>query len=157
MVDEIKSQEAVTASAQEMILARSLAPEDMLQGHYVMVLQDQQQFLIGKCSPVGDPEYMTVEIRMRPDETALPGKVVEVCLPFVVVENHEGKTSILDIRSKQLARVSESFGVAALTPHKPNDEDADCTCKKVKGPSKETKGKRHLLRNLLSRLFRKKS
>lgn len=152
MVDEIKAQKADVNAAQEMILARSLAPEDILIGYFVMILQDQHQFLMGKCTPLGDPEYSTLEMRMRPDETTLPGKVVEVCLPFVVVQNHEEKTSILDIRSKQLARVSESFGLAALTPHKPKEKDSECTCKNKEEPSKESKAKRRLLR----KIFRKK-
>ena len=152
MANEIKAQEVVTNGAREMILARSLAPEDILVGHFVMILQDQHQFLMGKCTPLGDTEYSTLEIRMRPDETALPGKVVEVCLPFVVVQNHEEKTSVLDIRSNQLARVSESFGLAALTPHKPKEKDSDCTCKNDDGSSNKAKATRRLLR----KIFRKK-
>ncbi|MBL4808517.1 MAG: hypothetical protein JKY43_00465 [Phycisphaerales bacterium] len=152
MVDEIKIQESVQDTSKVCALARRLAPEDILMGHYVMIHQDQQQFLIGRCSPLGEPEYVTMEFIMRPDETALPGKVVEVCLPYVVVENHKGKTSILDTRSKHLARVSESFGLAALIPHKPKEKDSECTCKKEEGSSKETKAKRSLLR----KIFRKK-
>ena len=152
MVDEVKIQEAVQGASKGHALARALAPEDILVGHYVMILQDQHQFLMGRCTPVGDPEYVTMELCMRPDETTLPGKVVEVCLPYVVVENHEGKTSVLDIRSKHLARVSENFGLAALTPHKPKEKEPECTCKNDDGSSKETKAKRRLLR----KIFRKK-
>ena len=105
----------VNVSAQvESSLARMLAPEDILPGQFVMVLNEQHQYPCGKCSDSGDPEYVVVQVVMRPDEASMPRLVVAVCLPYLIVENLNGGKEVLDVRSKRLALVSDSFVYAAI-------------------------------------------
>lgn len=103
----------------ESTLARSLAPEDIKSGTYVMTLHRQYQLMMGKCSAVGDPEVVIVDVVVRPFCAQLPAKVVGVCLPYVVVKRETGKTEMLDTRSERLARVPKRFAKTALKSHLP--------------------------------------
>lgn len=95
-------------------LARSLAPEDIQAGQFVMALNEQHQYLCGRCNPSDTPEYVVVEVLLRPDRVRMPRIVVAVNLPFVLVENFAGKTELLDIRKTRLVVVSDEFAFAAL-------------------------------------------
>ena len=98
-------------------MARSLAPEDILPGTYVMVLSEQRE-LLHPANPVeGDLSPVISRVKMRPYETLLPRLVLEVSLPFVVVKNAERKTEVLAIRAVELARVSKRFARIAVKPH----------------------------------------
>jgi hypothetical protein len=112
-----------------MIMARSLAPEDIRVGAYVVTLHLQSQFLLFNELPTGEPEIIVHPVVRRPCETQLPRKVVSVCLPFVVVRNHERKTEMLDARSVRLARVSKEFAKAALKPHIKSREAKSRRCR----------------------------
>lgn len=114
----------------QLIMARSLAPEDILPGTYIMVLFEQRE-LLHPVNPVeGDVSPVVSRVSMRPYETALPRLVIEVNLPFVVVKNHERKTEVLDIRSMRLARVSKQFARAAVEPHldAPSSDPVESRC-----------------------------
>lgn len=106
----------------ELIMARSLAPEDILPGTYIMVLHEQRELLHPANPAEGDVSPMVSRVLMRPCETALPRLVLEVNLPFVVVKNFERKTEVLDIRGVRLVRVSKRFARAAVEPHLAQDE-----------------------------------
>jgi hypothetical protein len=99
-----------------LIMARSLAPEDILPGTYVMVLREQRELLHPVNPGEGDVSPMVTKVSMRPHETTLPRLVLEVNLPFVVVKNFERKTEVLDIRALELARVSKRFARVAVEP-----------------------------------------
>ncbi len=101
----------------EIIMARSLAPEDVRPGTYVMVLSEQRELLHPVNPSEGDVSPMVSRVSMRPNETLLPRLVLEVNLPFVVVKNYERKTEVLDVRGVQLARVSKRFARAAVKPY----------------------------------------
>lgn len=115
-----------------MMMARSLAPEDIRVGTYVVTLHIQQQYLMFRDNPVGDDELYIYPIARRPCETELPRKVVGVCLPFVVVRDNDRKTQMLDTRSVRLAQIDERVAKVALKPHmKPREANADakrCKC-----------------------------
>ena len=115
-----------------MIMARSLAPEDIEAGMYVMTLHTQHQHLLMRDNVAGDDELYTQQIVRRPCEPELPRKVVGVCLPFIVVRNHARKTEMLDTRCIRLARVDEQFARVALKPHlKPREAKSNgkrCKC-----------------------------
>ncbi len=120
------------AMVKEITLTRSLAPDDIVKGIYVMTLHRQYQLLMSKCSPLGDPEVVIVPVVLRPYDTDLPMRVVSVCLPYVVVENEKGKTEILDTRSHRVARVPKRFAQSALKPHIEKKGTPKCKCKKCK-------------------------
>jgi hypothetical protein len=123
----------------EKILARSLAPEDIKSGIYVMTLHRQYQVLMSKCSPIGDPELVVLPVAMRPYETELPKKVIEVCLPYVVLETEKGKTEMLDTRSHRVAKVTKRFAKAAHKPHiaKSEKKRKPCRCSRKKSSQKK--------------------
>ncbi|MBO6514907.1 MAG: hypothetical protein JJ974_13175, partial [Phycisphaerales bacterium] len=79
-----------TYSALNSTLAQSLAPEDIRAGQFVMVLNEQHQYPCGRCTPEDTPEYVVVEVLLRPDRTRMPRIVVAMNLPFVLVENLSG-------------------------------------------------------------------
>jgi len=105
----------------QLIMARSLAPEDILPGTYIMVLSEQRELLHPVNPNEGDVAPMITRVSMRPQETVPPRLVLEVNLPFVVVKNFEQKTEMLDIRAVQLARVSKRFARAAVKPFVENE------------------------------------
>ncbi len=115
-----------------MMMARSLAPEDISVGMYVATLHVQLQFLMYRENPAGDDELYTYPVVRRSHETELPRKVVGICLPYVVVRNHDRKTEMLDTRSVRLAWVDTQFAKAALKPYmKPREAKSDgkrCKC-----------------------------
>ncbi len=118
-------------------LARSLAPEDIKVGSYVMTLHNQHQIMMSKGCDNPEPEVVVVPVVTRPRYPELPAKVVAICLPFIVVEREDKKTEILDTRSHRLARVSKKFAKAALKPHQPKDK------LKKKAKKKTKKGKKN--------------
>lgn len=116
----------------QLIMARSLAPEDILPGTYVMVLLEQRD-LLHPANPVeGDLSPVVSRVLMRPYETALPRMVLEVNLPFVVVKNHERKTEMLDMRGVRLVKVSKRFARAAVEPHlaAPGEKPSEQPCQR---------------------------
>lgn len=91
-------------------VAQPLAPEDLAAGQYVTPLTR-----VLECFPY----YSTEEVfRGRTEPFRLtylgnkrtPARVVEVCLPFVLIETPKGKTRMIDLRRYRLARVSDRFG-----------------------------------------------
>lgn len=95
-------------------LARQLAPEDIQSGQFVVVLNEQHQYACGRCTPDNTPEYVVIEVLLRPDRTRMPRIVLSMSLPFVLVENFAGKKELLDVRKTRLALVSDEFAYAAL-------------------------------------------
>jgi hypothetical protein len=54
-----------------------------------------------------------IRVTLMPGQ-AQPMKVVEVCLPFVLVRKASGKHETLDVRRYRFARVSKEFGRKAF-------------------------------------------
>lgn len=125
----------------QQILARSLAPEDICAGIYVMTLHTQHQFIDSMCTPNGGTEYQVIPVVMRPETTQLPRKIVEVCLPYVVAQGYDKMTTVIDTRSERLARVTKSFAKSAIQPYRAKlkrDEATNTPCKCKKSGSKSS-------------------
>ena len=120
----------------EQTIVRSLAPEDIKAGTYVMTLHRQCQVMMGKESSLGEPEVAVIEVVMRPYFPELPAKVVGVCLPYIVVERENRKTDMIDTRSERLAKVPKRFAKAARKSHLPKKD------KKKRSKSKKGKKKK---------------
>jgi hypothetical protein len=123
-------------------LARPIAPEDIKVGTYVMTLHRCYQIPMSKCSVIGDPEIVIIPVVMRPFFTELPSKVVQVCLPYIVVERENRKTDIIDTRAEMLALVSNEFGKKARKPHLPKKKKKPKKSKKSKNAKKGKKSKK---------------
>ncbi|MFH1746191.1 MAG: hypothetical protein ABIG44_04020 [Planctomycetota bacterium] len=114
------------------MLSRALAPEEIRPGYYVAVL-----YVIGEyfsCAALEDAGWRNVEpvrVRMLPWYAEHPMKVIEVCLPFVLVKEADGDYRTLDVRKHRLARVTRRFGrkaserVRAREKRNKKDDDDD--------------------------------
>lgn len=97
-------------SSKELSMCRRLAPEDIRPGQYVAVYSVIEERLPFLCA---DPEVLRqgpVRIECMPIESPAPLKVVEVCLPLVLVEAPDGSHGTLDVRLVRLMTVSKRFG-----------------------------------------------
>lgn len=95
----------------EMTLAKTLAPEDVCRGDYVTILTKVCEYpsYYWDCPSQFMEASEVVSIRYRPPESGQPMEVVDVCLPFILVQPLQGKPQTLDVRSCQLAKISNSF------------------------------------------------
>ncbi len=94
--------------------ARPIAPEDLRPGLYVMVLHVVGEHLPTACSPWElrqDPE--PVRILWMPD-VSRPLKILDVCLPQVLVADPLCGVSVLDMRQCRLARLKSGYGRRAF-------------------------------------------
>ena len=92
-------------------MSRSLPPEDIVAGQYVTVMHVVGEYLPWDCD--ADAAWRgvrPVRTLWLPDAGGMPMMVVEVCLPFVLVQRANGKHRTLDVRRHKLARVSERYG-----------------------------------------------
>jgi hypothetical protein len=114
------------------MLARALAPEDIRPGYYVAVL-----YVIGEYVPwlaldeAGWRRVEPVRVRLLPWFGKHPMKVIDVCLPYVLVREANGDCRTLDVRRYRLARVTRRFArtasehVRAQKKRKKKDDDGD--------------------------------
>ncbi|TVQ58344.1 MAG: hypothetical protein EA377_00190 [Phycisphaerales bacterium] len=96
----------------ESIVARSLAPEDIHSEMYIAVTHVIAQHMPMFCAEQSDLErgepYRVVWLP-RPEHRQ-PLRVLDVCLPFVLVESARRRTRTLDVRTCRLARLEDRFG-----------------------------------------------
>lgn len=103
----------------ERTISQVLAPEDVRPGDYVSILNVMGEYL--PCFSLDEVAWRSVEpvrvLWMAP--SVEPMKVVEVCLPFVLVRLINGEHRTLDTRRYRFARVSREFGRKAFKRGKP--------------------------------------
>ena len=95
--------------------AKSLAPEDIRTGMYIALLHDVEEFLpsVYFHEVPGGREVELLRVASLPGDVQ-PMKVVEVCVPYVLVRGISGDHRTLDVRRCRLARVTARFGQAAF-------------------------------------------
>ncbi|HKQ47036.1 MAG TPA: hypothetical protein VJZ71_03075 [Phycisphaerae bacterium] len=96
----------------EKTISQVLAPEDIRAGDYVSILHVLGEFLPLFFEQPWQP-VEPIRVMLYPCSVQ-PMKVVEVCLPFVLVRKVNGKHETLDVRQHRLARVSKEFGRKAF-------------------------------------------
>ena len=96
----------------EKTISKALPPEDIRPGDYVSVTHVLGEFLPCFSEMPWQPVEL-IRVMMLPWQVQ-PMKVVEVCLPFVLVRKVSGKHETLDVRRYRLARVSKDFGRKAF-------------------------------------------
>jgi len=93
-------------------IAQPLAPEDIVPGQYITPLvRVQERFPNLYSDDAFVDKTESFRITFVP-HVRNPVRVLEVCLPFVLIETPKGKTRMLDLRRYRLARVSDRFGEA---------------------------------------------
>ena len=86
------------------LTARCLAPEDIQRGMYVSTIKDIDRHVNTTPMP----------ITWLPDDEVAPMRVLQVCLPFVLVKAVDGNQRTLDVRRYRLAQLSDQFGREAF-------------------------------------------
>ena len=104
----------IDAMSTKSIIARALAPEDIKTGQYVSALYQIVEAPKFSCFEPSLGTFETAPVRWLPDDPAEILRVVEVCLPFVLVRNPYGYSHVIDVRRYRLARVPKSFGKAVF-------------------------------------------
>lgn len=113
-------------------LAKALAPEDIRPNHYVALLYVVDDYV--SCGDIAEGSWRQVEptrVRTVPPYTPPPMKVIEVCLPYVLVKEADGDVRTLDVRRYHLARVTSRFGrtaaerIRAREKSRKKDDDDD--------------------------------
>lgn len=97
-------------------LARVLAPDDFAPGIFITVLRVRNEYFpCGIFSEVNE-DTRPVQVQMMPwnDEQLGTMRVIEFCLPFVLVRKPTGDTITLDTRQYQFAQLSDTFGQAVF-------------------------------------------
>lgn len=93
--------------------ARVIAPEDIRKGDYVSILHVVVEHLLDDCSGGTWKGMEQVRMLWMPWTEAAPMKVVDVCLPFVLVKKPDRKHRVIDTRRFRLARIPPEFGKLA--------------------------------------------
>jgi len=92
-------------------LARELAPEDIQRGMYVTPLYRVDEFMPGfSVDEAKRGGVKPLQVRWLPYDGGEPLKVLEVCLPFVLVNDRDGDRQTIDTRQVHLAQLSERYG-----------------------------------------------
>jgi len=91
-------------------VCRAIHPEDLSAGDFVTVLQQVHQ--VGTFAWCGIDTYQfppneAIELTIRGNFEAL--KVKDICYPFLLCTDNDGKVHVIDSRSEQLGRLDPSF------------------------------------------------
>ncbi len=95
-------------------LARMLAPEDVRPRTYVSIMHVVYEHVSWYYEPEPWRKSEPARSLLLPDDPSEPLKVVEVCLPFMLVEKPDGQYETLDVRRSRLAALSERYGDAVF-------------------------------------------
>ena len=98
---------------QDLQTIRSVAPEDLRRGDFVAVVHTTEEFLL-VAGGSWRPTIQTARATRIPDDAGQPLKVVQVCVPFVLVKLPDGQHRTLDLRRHRLARLDSSYGRKAF-------------------------------------------
>jgi hypothetical protein len=127
-MDTAKPQSSEQADSSRM--ARFLAPEDVRKDQYVCVMRVLREHTPYWClfeeSTWRKPE--PIQLSWLAEDGSAPLRVIEVCLPFVLVEQVDRTQRMLDLRRHCLGRVSDRFGSRAFKrlrrPRRKNASDS---------------------------------
>ena len=100
----------------EPTLARTIAAEDLRRGDYVAVLSVVYELpsFLWNCDSTLLPADEPVRMRLRGCGGGEPLRVLDACLPFVLVETCRGRSRTLDVRACQLARLDRKYAKRAF-------------------------------------------
>ena len=92
-------------------LAKALAPEEIRRGDFVTPLYVVSEWpsWYWDDDDALHPRDELVRIRSVPCDEATPLEVIDVCLPFVLVDTPQGEGKTLDVRRVRLARLDRRF------------------------------------------------
>lgn len=110
----------------ELTICRSLAPEDIQRGDYILPLIERHEFI--QPSPFGGCDastpYRVVALNSLPSHPEGPMKVLDVCLPFLLVRKADTTCAMLDIRQMQVGRLDSEFARRCVKKLRPKADTA---------------------------------
>jgi len=93
----------------------AVAPEDLSHGCYIAVLHVIAEHIpFASGAEFFEKHSEPIKIRWLAGPGSPPMKVIDICLPFVLVRQPNGKIRTLDVRRHRLARLSEAYGRRAF-------------------------------------------
>ena len=95
----------------EPTLAKSVAAEDLLRGDFVALLSEIYEYpsFLWCCDASLAPDNEPIKLRFRGQDGGRPLRILDVCLPFVFVEQPGGGHRTLDVRYCQLVRLDREY------------------------------------------------
>jgi hypothetical protein len=125
--DELLEQQSSKKSS---TLAKPLAPEEIRCGDYVTPLEEIAEWpSFFWCDELyQQSREQPIRIRMRPSWGGVPLRVVQVCLPFVLVKQPCGSGRTLDVRKVRIARLAKRYARAAWKSFKKSGQVANRSC-----------------------------
>ncbi len=114
------------SSENETNLSRPLAPEDIQRTMYVTPTHVVEEHYPFSCDDEPWKPASPRQMVWLPEHSGRPLKVVEVCLPFVLVEKVNGKHSTLDVRRHRLALLTQRYGDAVFVHAKAERKAKQC-------------------------------
>jgi hypothetical protein len=92
-------------------LAKSVAPEDLVRGEYVAILNETYEYVsfLWNCDSTVLPPNIPIKIQWQSQSEGMPMKIVDICLPFIFIKEPNGTHRSLDMRKYQLVRLDESY------------------------------------------------
>ena len=102
---ELDTHEATDAG-----LARAVAAEDLRAGDYIYVLGELLEVLTCLLDREAWKAPETVKLMVLPHSGKEVMKIVEVCLPVLLVKDKSGKCETMDARLFRFARLPDRFG-----------------------------------------------
>src|SRR5262245_52455329 len=105
MRTDLETQEITDAG-----MARAVAAEDLCAGDYIYVLGELLEVLPCLLDREAWSTPETVKLMVLPYSGREPLKIIEVCLPVLLVKDKCGKCETLDARRYRFARLPDRFG-----------------------------------------------
>jgi hypothetical protein len=102
--------------------SRVIGPEDVRCGDYVTVTHVMYEYIQDICASTPSQEIPVSRFTLMSDDAGQAHKVVAVCLPFVLVEDPNGKSGSLDLRRHRIAKLTEKYGRKAFKTKKANQK-----------------------------------
>ena len=122
---------------QNILSRRVRSAEDIRVGDFIAVSQTRYQLVPDMLEPtLAGHEVEPISLVARPYDAGVPMKVIELCLPFLIGETASDARVVIDTRRHVLARVTESYAMAAKP--KPKKEKKD----KGKGKKRKKRNKK---------------
>lgn len=104
---------------------QTIGPEDLRPDDYVTVTHTTYEFV----SPFGDYSFRRtlepVRVTCIPPTAGAPLRVVEACVPFVLVRDADGRHQTLDLRRHRLVRLDADYGRRAFKRLRKGSTGAD--------------------------------
>ncbi len=98
--------------------SRVIGPEDVRRGDYVTVTHTLYEYISDLCAATPGQEVPITRVTVMSDDAGKANKIVEVCLPFVLVKDANGKLDSLDLRRHRVARLTKAYGRRAFSAKK---------------------------------------